>query len=207
MFKLEIKTENAAFEDDANEEIARLLEKAAQRLRAGDVCDTLRDANGNTVGKWDTGRKARRMNKQALSQISRLQQEGISLDDALALRRISMTLQRWFELECGDSNNYASWAIVRGRKENGSFVHDDDGKPFIESHSHQGPAKVNYHAIDDRETGARKRLAKIMSRYPDLQAYVQTDPRGAALYILRNSDIPAGSDVSSIYNRGIAVFK
>ena len=64
MFKLTIKTTNAAFDEvngfDANEELARLLERAALRLRAGYVRDTLRDANGNTVGQWDTGRKARR---------------------------------------------------------------------------------------------------------------------------------------------------
>jgi hypothetical protein len=34
--------------------------------------------------------------------------------DAVQLRRIAMTLHRWRELECGNSNNYASWAIVRG---------------------------------------------------------------------------------------------
>lgn len=60
MFKLTIETGNDAFADEPNEELARLLEKAAQRLRSGYVSDTLRDSNGNTVGKWDTGRKARR---------------------------------------------------------------------------------------------------------------------------------------------------
>ncbi len=60
VFSLKIETDSAAFEDDPNEELARLLEKAAQRLRAGYVRDSLRDANGNTVGSWDTGRKAQR---------------------------------------------------------------------------------------------------------------------------------------------------
>lgn len=58
LFALRINTDNAAFEDDANEELARLLEKAAQRLRAGYQCDSLRDANGNSVGEWTTGREA-----------------------------------------------------------------------------------------------------------------------------------------------------
>ena len=48
--------------------------------------------------------------------IDDLQSAGFSFEDAHALRRISMTLHRWFELECGDSNNHGSWAIVRGRK-------------------------------------------------------------------------------------------
>ena len=38
--------------------------------------------------------------------------------DAESLRRISMTLRRWFELECGNSNDHGSWAIVRGYKTN-----------------------------------------------------------------------------------------
>ncbi len=151
------------------------------------------------------------MNKQALQQISRLQQEGITRDDALALRRISMTLHRWFEMECGDGNDYTSWSIVRGEKRTPhpadprNFHHDDDGKPFIERHFHRGPPEPRYTAIPDRETGARKRLAKIMKRYPELLAYIQTDPWGCALYILRNSDIEPGRDIGSVYNRGIAV--
>ena len=31
---------------------------------------------------------------------------GINLEDARALRRISMTLHRWYELECGDGNDH-----------------------------------------------------------------------------------------------------
>jgi hypothetical protein len=45
-----------------------------------------------------------------------------------------------------------------------------------------------------------------MERYPDLTAYVQTDPRGAALYVLRPGDVPDGADVSAYYSRGIAVY-
>ena len=55
--------------------------------------------------------------------INRLQAAGFSYEDACALRRISMTLHRWHELECGDANNYASWSIVRGRKVNRLKAH------------------------------------------------------------------------------------
>jgi hypothetical protein len=58
--------------------------------------------------------------------VARLEQLGIERSDALALRRISMTLHRWHELECGDGNDYASWTIARGRKVNGSFEHDEN---------------------------------------------------------------------------------
>ena len=151
--------------------------------------------------------------------LSTLQAAGISWDDACALRRISMTLHRWHELECGDGNDYGSWCITRGRKEtlrsgregpNTVFIHDDDGKPYLEHHHYlhgAGKDTITYSPLPDRERGAQKRLAKIMARYPAHQAYVQTDPRGCALYILRPGDVPAGSDVSSCYSRGIAVYK
>lgn len=136
------------------------------------------------------------MNKQTLEMIDRLRQAGISLDDAYALRRIAMTLHRWSELECGNSDNWKSWAIVRD---------DDTDRPFIEVHPHDG--KSYREPIADRERGAQKRLTAIMARYPTLQAYIQGDPRGAPLYILRPGDVPEGQNAESYYNRGIAVYK
>lgn len=65
---------------------------------------------------------------------TRLLEAGISDGGARQLRRISMTLHRWHELECGDGNDHASWSIARGKKENGDFTYDDDGKPFREIH-------------------------------------------------------------------------
>jgi len=59
----------------------------------------------------------------------------------------------------------------------------------------------------DRETPALKRLAATMARYPTLSYYVQGDPRGASLYILRPGDVPEGEDVSAYYSRGVAVYK
>ena len=137
---------------------------------------------------------------------ARLSDEGFALEDAIDLRRISMTLHRWHALECGDGNDFGSWRVARGRKVNGSFEYDDAGAPFMEYHS-RTENKARYTRINDRERGAQKRLAKIMARYPDYQAYVQGDPRGAALYILRPGDVPEGADVASCYNRGIAVYK
>jgi hypothetical protein len=140
-----------------------------------------------------------------------LMNAGITCDDANALRRISMTLHRWHELECGDSNAYGSWCITRGTKHRdvggkAVFIHDDDdGKPYLERHPYSG--MVSYEAIPDRERGARKRLDKIMARYPGFATYIQGDPRGCALYVLRPGDVRAGEDVSSIYTRGIAVYK
>src|SRR5882672_2636131 len=136
---------------------------------------------------------------------------GFSWDDATALRRISMTLHAWVELECGNAHNWEAWSIVRGRKEVNSagyvqFVYDDDGKPFIERHNHR-TSKATYEFIPDREKGALKRLKAIMVRYPEFEAYHQTDCRGAALSIVRKSDIPEGQTVDAYYTRGIVVCK
>lgn len=117
-----------------------------------------------------------------------LEMNGIRGDDALALRRISMTLHRWHEMECGSDYGCVERDEVTGKTYS---VNAHTGKRF---------------PTPDRETGALRRLGKIMAKYPALSAYVQGDPRGAALYILRPGDVPAGEEVGSYYSRGIAVY-
>lgn len=128
--------------------------------------------------------------------IDRLIEAGISRDDAMALRRIAMTLRRWHELECGDGNDYQSWAIERD---------DKTDKPYMVYHPHDG--KSHREPIADREDGAIKRLTAIMARYPGFEAYVQTDSRGVALYILRPGQLADGAKIDECYSRGIAVYK
>ncbi len=142
--------------------------------------------------------------------VAQLVAAGISYDDAWQLRRISMTLQRWFEGECGNSNDHRSWVIVRGYKNpDKTFEHDDEGDSYEERHFYRpsgpGSVSVSWTRIPDRERGARARLTKIMAKYPALQTFIQGDPRGTALYILRPGDVPEGCDVSSCYSRGIGV--
>lgn len=155
--------------------------------------------------------------------IPALVRAGISESDALALRRVAMTLHRWHELECGYGDDSASWCLVRGhapRREFyrdpetqapkwrtvGEFVYDDNGLPYIERHFHNesGP---RYSRVPDREKGALQRLASIMARYPTLGYYVQGDPRGAALWILRPGDVPPGQQPESCYTHGLPVYK
>ena len=128
---------------------------------------------------------------------------GFTTDEARQLRRISMTLRRWYELECG--------------VEGGGIERDEKtGKPHW---SFQVPGSSNarsVYPIPDRETGAIKRLKKIVQSRNSrsktghfdepITPYIQTDPRGAALYILRPGDVPAGEDASAYYSRGICVY-
>lgn len=146
------------------------------------------------------------MNRQTIEMLNRVQRYGIDLDDALALRRISMTLHRWYELECGDSNHYCSWAIERD---------EETDKPYL-VRGYYGAGmghmpKRTRTPIADREKGALKRLDKIMARYPELAAYLQTDPRGASLYIYRRDNEQlktAKYGIESVYSSiGCAIYK
>lgn len=136
------------------------------------------------------------MNRNTHEMLSNLERAGISPDDARTLRRISMTLHRWYELECGDGNDYASWAIERDEK---------TGKPYLVTHPHTGES--HRAPIPDKEKGALRRLAEIIGRYEGFAAYQQTDPRGCALYILRPGDIPEGEQAERYYTNGLPVYK
>lgn len=147
---------------------------------------------------------------------------GFTAEEAEQLRRISMTLHRWYEGECGSDDR----CIVRGRKDaNGEFQYDDDGDPYLESAGRSGPHR--YWKIQDREKGAIRRLNQIIAnrnirtatfagqsdrvyqrrlKQTRVVPYLQTDPRGAALYIIRPGDVPEGSDVSAYYSMGICVY-
>jgi hypothetical protein len=125
-----------------------------------------------------------------------LASNGITDTDADALRRISLTLHRWHELECGTDAGH----IERDEKTGVPLFHNARAR-YVDPHDPRA-----YRRVADRETGALKRLAAIMARYSALTAYVQTDPRGIALYVLRPGDVPDGADVSAYYSRGIAVY-
>ena len=128
------------------------------------------------------------MSNRDITPLLYLVEAGIAPNDAKALRRISITLHRWHGLECGSAMG---------------FIQRDEatGKPRF--HYYGSSAGIAY---PDKEKGALNRLAAIMARYPALRSYVQGDPRGCALYILRPGDVPEGESDSAYYNRGIAVF-
>ena len=139
---------------------------------------------------------------------SALQSLGFTYDECEQLRRISMTLRRWHELECGTDR--------------GSIERDETtGRPYWHAYDARGNVLKPY-PMADRERGAKKRLARIIAECNRLRAgvnrvngddaekpvsaYVQTDPRGAALYILRLGDVPEGQSADAYYSRGICVF-
>lgn len=115
------------------------------------------------------------MNRKEISNMYRIAERlGIDFDDVWAFRRDSMTLRRWFENECGDSNIYMSWGIERD---------PDTDIPYRVTHIYSH-AKAMRTRIPDREKGARKRIAERCERL-GLKYYIQTDCRGLALYLSR----------------------
>lgn len=152
-----------------------------------------------------------------------LQSLGFTQSEAESLRRISMTLHRWFEAECNGEIQRGDDGIARGYRVHARYIDPNDPR--------------YWYSVRDRETGACKRLAGIIKtrnarnasikhaaedcpgkpcstacdhvENPEgivLSSYIQTDPRSAALYILRPGDVPEGADPSAYYSRGICVY-
>jgi len=135
---------------------------------------------------------------------ARLQSLGFTYEEAAALRRIEMTLQRWGERECGDGSD---WGLERDEK---------TGKPRMVYHGATYGNKPHSYPVADREAGALRRLKVIvgarnkrMALVPDCDEYLtpyhQGDPRGCALYLLRTADVPCGKSLDQYYTRGLAV--
>lgn len=142
-----------------------------------------------------TRKEAERQTRQA----DTLRSLGFTQDEAEALRRISITLHRWFEHECNG-------AIQRDETTDRPYWYNTDTGRKIG-------------VVPDLEKGAMQRLKAIVDARNDrvmlassrvllhpLTFYIQGDPRGAVLYIIRPGDVPEGADVGGYYSRGICVY-
>ena len=144
----------------------------------------------------------KREKQRITAQENTLMSLGFTALEAERLRKISMTLQRWHEKECGIDGG----GIERDEKTN---------KPYWRS---EYSGKLS--PIADLEKGAKKRLSHIVGMrntrewaflgWPmsqvEIKPYIQGDPRGAALYLIRPDDVPEGKSVDSYYSRGICVY-
>lgn len=122
---------------------------------------------------------------------------GFTSDEFDALRRISMTLHRWHELECGTGDDRVTRSVERDEKTEKPFLR-------VQYATRAGWVDRRY-PVSDRERGALKRLAKIMEGRKDVLSYVQGDPRGAALYLVPVAEL-RGQSIESVYSRGVAVY-
>lgn len=149
---------------------------------------------------------------------------GFTDTEAETLRRISGTLHRWHELECGTNDGH----IERDEKTNKPMFYNARSR-YVDPHDPRA-----WRSIPDRETAALRRLRAMFTEHETwcasvapipygkiaehgpcnckingrarLSFYIQTDPRGAALYILRPGDVPKDGDASAYYSRGICVY-
>lgn len=131
---------------------------------------------------------------------------GFTYAETEVLRLAEKTLHRWAEREC-----------------NGEIERDEKtGK--IHPYNTRTGERCRY-TVPDKETGALKRIAAAVARRNDRDRdslagpagspvifYHQTDPRGAALYLVKRSEVPAGLSpadearwIESNYSRGFAV--
>lgn len=116
--------------------------------------------------------------------MGRLAHGGVNLPvaDCRTLRRAALTLHRWAELECGTDR--------------GCIERDDDtGRPYW--HACNLTGRDSRWPVADREAGALRRVAALC-KARRLCWYHQTDPRGAALYILRRRDVPTEYHVTCL---------
>ena len=123
---------------------------------------------------------------------------GFSVEETEQLLKAERTLHRWHELECGSGDDRVSISVERD---------EETGKPFrrVQFMSAGGKWIDRKEPCRDMEKAARKRIDAVMAGKTGLFAYVQGDPRGCALYILRESDKIEGSTPDCYYSRGLAV--
>ncbi len=116
-----------------------------------------------------------------------LERLGLNETEIVTLRRASMQLQRWGELECNHD-------IQRDEK---------TGKVTIRESLNDGTIR-GPRPIADRETPALKRCQAIADAH-GLVFYHQGDPRGAAVYIGKAEALD-GHSIDSAYSRLICVY-
>lgn len=125
---------------------------------------------------------------------ARMESLGVNRPQASRLLKAERALQRWGELECGDSNDHASWHVERDEK---------TGKPFHVVIPHGGDAKARRSPCRDMERAALRWVAEVAEPL-GLVWYHQGDPRGCALYVGRKEDL-GGLSLEQGHNRLVAV--
>lgn len=127
-----------------------------------------------------------------------MERVGFTTTETDILLKAERALQRWHELECGTGDERVSVSVERD---------EESGKPFrrVQFMSAGGKWIDRKEPCRDMEKAARKRIASVLEGKAGLSAFIQGDPRGCALYILRQGDVPEGKEPCAYYSRGIAV--
>lgn len=128
---------------------------------------------------------------QLAHKVQALNRLGFTTAESFDLFKIERTLHRWHERECNGEID---------RNENTGKVYG-----VFECHR-RGPTRTRL-PIRDLEAAALRKLAVIMANKPSLLSYVQTDPRGVALYICEKERMPKFKySLEAYYSNGLAVY-
>lgn len=127
---------------------------------------------------------------------------GFTASEADRLRLISLALRRWHERECGIDGGCIERDDATGRP----YWRSDTGRRWPVADRERGALRRLGHIIGMRNTRIWAASPPPTVRDVAVNSYIQPDPRGAALYILRPGDVPPGADPASYYTRGICVY-
>lgn len=135
--------------------------------------ERLADRNHLALTKKSTSTKimAKKQPEIYHGKLKSLTSVGFQYHECESLLRIERTLRRWHELERGTEINGVLVSVERDRQ----------GLPWKRVLTSRGEDLKCQ--VPDLEKGALNRLAKLMANHPELWYYVQTDPRGCALYV------------------------
>jgi hypothetical protein len=131
-------------------------------------------------------------------------------------------LHRWHELECGDGSGCIERDETTGKA---YWLNSYTGRRFPIADRETGARKRLKAILEARNTRVQAEqtvcpncgqwqlidclnecIRRGFAPSRKVWSYIQTDPRGAALYIIRPGDVPEGKSVESYYNRGICVY-
>jgi hypothetical protein len=124
------------------------------------------------------------------NKVATLNRYGFNTAESFELFAIERRLNSWFTRECNGE-------IDRDEKSNKVYG-------VFECHR-RGPTRTRL-PIRDLETAALRKLDAIMATRPHLVSYVQTDPRGAALYIIEKERLTPTLSIDCQYSRGYCVY-
>jgi hypothetical protein len=147
--------------------------------------------------------KSKREKQRLTHQEDTLVALGFTYYEADKLRLISNTLRRWYERECGDGFG----CIERDETTDKPYwLSAMTGRRSLIADREKGAIKRLAHIIGLRNTRAMVKSGATSVKDVAVNSYLQTDPRGAALYLMRPNDLADGADVESCYTRGLCVY-
>lgn len=126
------------------------------------------------------------MDKGLYYQTKNLEEVGFSFEEIMELRRLSRCFRRFFE-----------------RLRNDVYYSEDDGKYYRMCANSKIVTRY-----PDLKRRYLKKLRAVFANHPNLTYYIQQDPRGSSLYVIKKTDLEYRLDeMDQIYSTlGIPIY-